>query len=348
MSVRVLHILGDSRQEGAAIARIVRSLHRHTPSSDFEISACFVGGDGPLSEEFKRERIPTRVIRWKHPSRDVFGALRLASFLAASRFDLLHFHWGGPSLRRIGKLVSGAKVVFHLHSAIEENLPSRPVEIPTHNVDAVIAVSQAVAASSKHPLTRVIYPGVEISEGTQRAEDVSLCGCASRLIPIKGVAYLLNAMARLKDEFPRLRLEIAGDGPFRAELESEAARLGISDRVKFLGWVKPWDQIRARWAVMVQPSLEEGLPLSILEAMADGIPVVASRVGGVPEVILEGATGRLVPAADPSALADAIRALLRDADLRRRLGAAGAQRVREHFSAQRMAEQTAALYKELL
>jgi len=348
MPFRVLHILGDSRPEGTAIARIVRSLQQHMPSRDFEISACFVGSEGPLIAELTRAGIPTSVIPWKHPSRDFFGAIRFASFLATSHFDLLHFHWGGPNIRRVGKLVSGAKVVFHMHSLVEESRLERPREISTHNSDAVIAVSKAVAAGSKHPMTRVIYAGLEFNGAVVRTEDPSLCGCATRLTPVKGVSYLLKAMSFLKEDFPSLCLEIAGEGPLRADLESEAARLGLSDCVRFLGWMDPWDQLRARWAVMVQPSLQEGLPLSVLEAMGDGLPIVASCVGGVPEVFLDGETGILVPAADARALADAMRKLLTDADLRHKMGTAAARRACECFSAQRMAEETTALYRELL
>src|SRR6201999_3105635 len=99
-----------------SIARIVASLHRHIPRSEFDISACFVGQHGPLVEEFAGLGIPTRVIRWKHPSRDITGALRFAAFVSGSRFDVIHFHWGGPTLRRISKTVAGARVVLHLHS----------------------------------------------------------------------------------------------------------------------------------------------------------------------------------------------------------------------------------------
>jgi glycosyltransferase involved in cell wall biosynthesis len=99
---------------------------------------------------------------------------------------------------------------------------------------------------------------------------------------------------------------------------------------------------------MVQPSLKEGFPLSVLEGMADGVPIVASQVGGVPEVVVSGETGILVPPADASALAEAMRTLLENAALRCKLGTTAANMVRECFSAQRMAEEIAALYRELL
>jgi glycosyltransferase involved in cell wall biosynthesis len=345
---RVLHVLWDSERAGTSIARIVASLHRHIPETDFEISACFVGRDGPLVSDFSGLGIPVRVIPWKHPSRDLAGAVRFATFLSRSRFDLIHFHWGGPKLRRMAKMIGGAKVVFHLHSSVEENRLGRPRRIPTHNSDAVIAVSKSIAASSKHPTTRVIYTGLDFSPLAPRAEDPNLCGCVARLTEVKGVFYLLQAAALLKKDFPSLRVEIAGDGPLRAELQSEADRLELNHQVKFLGWVNPLDQLRARWAVLVQPSLEEGLPLSLLEAMADGIPVVTSRVGGIPEVVCDGATGVLVPAADVNALAAAIRTLLKNATLRHRMGNEAARTVRERFSGQRMAEEIEALYLELL
>ncbi len=345
---RVLHVLSDSERSGTSTAKIVASLHRHIPRSDFEISACFVGRHGPLVEDFAANKIPTRIISWKHPSRDFTGALRFAANAFASRFDLIHFHWGGPSLRRIGKTIGGAKAVLHLHSSIEENHPGRPVRIDTNNSDAVIAVSGAVAASSLHRITRVIYPGIELPSDSTRNEDHTLIGAALRLAPIKGVSHLLEAVAMLKKDFPSLRLEIAGDGPSRPVLEAEAETLGIGSDVNFQGWIDDLHECHSKWTMMIQPSLEDGLPLSVLEAMSAGVPVVASRIGGLPEIIEHGLTGMLVPPADPRALADAIAALLRDADLRKRFSTASTERARQHFSAQRMANETAELYRELL
>lgn len=348
MRRRVLHVISDSGQSGTSIARIVASLHRHIPHSEFEICACFVGSDGPLCKEFSSIGMTTGVVSWKHPSRDLSGAMRLAAFLFSSKYDLIHFHWGGPSLRRLGRMVANAKVLFHLHSSIEENLPSRPAEISTRNADAVVAVSRAVAASSSHRRTSVIYPGIEVPADTIREEARDLCGCALRLTPVKGITYLLQATALLKKDFPAFCLEIAGDGPSRNALEAEAKLLGIADRVRFLGWVDSLPELRARWAMMVQPSLEDGFPLSVVEAMADGIPVVGSRVGGLPEIIADNETGLLVPSADAPALANAMARLIRDSDLRGRLGSASVARVRERFSAQRMADETAQLYRQLL
>jgi glycosyltransferase involved in cell wall biosynthesis len=274
--------------------------------------------------------------------------LRFATLVLTSRYDLIHFHWGGPALRRIGKTIGGAKIVFHLHSPIEESVSARPPKIDTRNSDAVIAVSRAVAARSSHQRTSVIYPGIEIPADTTRDEDPNLIGCALRLTPIKGVSHLLQAIALLKNDFPRLRLQIAGDGPSLPALEAESARFGVADSVDFLGWVHPLPDIRSKWALMVQPSLEDGLPLSVVEAMSEGLPVIGTTVGGLPEIIADGETGLLVPPADPPALASAIATLLRDTELRKRFGAASVARARKCFTAQRMADETAALYRELL
>src|SRR4051812_36664697 len=99
MKKRVCHVLGSSGHEGTGIAKIVASLHRHIDPERYETSACFVGGNGPLVENFVGRGIPIEVVTWKHPSRDVAGAVRLARYLRSERFDVIHFHWGGPTLR---------------------------------------------------------------------------------------------------------------------------------------------------------------------------------------------------------------------------------------------------------
>src|SRR3954468_17829053 len=114
MPRRVCHILGSAGHEGTGIANIILALKRHTDPVNYEISACFVGEDGPLVQAFSDARIPTTRVKWKHPSRDITGALNLLNHLRTSRFDVVHFHWGGPSLRRLARFVTKSKVVFHL------------------------------------------------------------------------------------------------------------------------------------------------------------------------------------------------------------------------------------------
>jgi glycosyltransferase involved in cell wall biosynthesis len=173
-------------------------------------------------------------------------------------------------------------------------------------------------------------------------------GTAGRLVELKGIEYLLSAASALRHDFPNLRLEIAGSGPLREKLESVASQTGLGDRVKFLGWIDDIQSILPRWDIFVMPSLEEGFPIAALDAMAAGLPVVATRVGGVPELIEDGTTGWLVPPRDIESLGSRLRVLLSDRELRVRMGAAGYARIRDHFSTAHMTKNFAQLYEELL
>jgi glycosyltransferase involved in cell wall biosynthesis len=127
-----------------------------------------------------------------------------------------------------------------------------------------------------------------------------------------------------------------------------AATLGVAGRIEFLGWVDDLSSVLSRWDVFVLPSLEEGFPLAALEAMATGLPVVASSVGGVPELVVDGKTGWLVPPGDVEALAARLHLLLSNPEQRLSMGAAAAVRVRDHFSLAQMTENFSRLYDELL
>lgn len=159
-----------------------------------------------------------------------------------------------------------------------------------------------------------------------------------RLVEKKGFADLLQALGRLRDAQPRLRATIVGDGPLRGDLEAMANSLGIAERVRFAGWLQP-AEVAAAMAeadLLAVPSViaadgdMEGMPLVVLEAMATGLPVVGTRHSGIPEVVLDGVTGRIVPERDPGALAAAI-ASLADPSRRREQGDAGHRRVISEF-----------------
>ena len=143
-----------------------------------------------------------------------------------------------------------------------------------------------------------------------------------------------------------MRVEVAGGGSCLEDLKGLAAELGVAERVTFLGEVRDIPALLSRARMFVQPSLSEGIPLTVLEAMARGLPVVATRVGGLPEVVIDGETGLLVPAADPPALAEAVLTLWRDPDAAGRMGDAGRRRAEERFDVRRMVSQYEALYLE--
>jgi glycosyltransferase involved in cell wall biosynthesis len=240
--------------------------------------------------------------------------------------------------------------VLHLHYDGAEAGGEGPIHVRRWMADEVIALSHAVASNVSGLTPRVVYYGIEAFGEPKRRPDLNtlVVGAASRLVPIKGIVYLIRAIARLHDELPAVRLEIAGAGPERQSLEHEAHRLRLRDAVKFVGWQRdiwPW---LTRWDVFAQPSLAEGFGMAALEAMTAGLPVVGTLAGGLPELIEDGCTGYVVPPADVTALAARLRALMLDADLRRAMGTAAHARVRQQFSAGRMASDVTAVYDELL
>ena len=161
-------------------------------------------------------------------------------------------------------------------------------------------------------------------------EDV-VAVTAARLAPPKGHRYLLDALPLLLPDFPHLRLLLLGDGEERAALEAQRDALGLRGYVIFAGSVGGVPELLAGCDLFVLPSLWEGMPVALLEALAAGLPTLATRVAGTPEVIRDGETGLLVPPRDPAALADGLRRLLTDDALCARLAEAGPAHVRAHY-----------------
>jgi glycosyltransferase involved in cell wall biosynthesis len=141
---------------------------------------------------------------------------------------------------------------------------------------------------------------------------------------------------------------IIGEGPLRAQLAQTIEELGIQKQVQLLGARSEIPELLNTLDIFVLPSLSEGLPMSILEAMACGLPVVATRVGGIPEVVLDGQTGILVSSQDVPQFASALETLVQQKSIRENLGSQGRQRVVEHFSRQRMVQEYQALYESLM
>ncbi len=180
--------------------------------------------------------------------------------------------------------------------------------------------------------------------------DDVVFACVARFAPQKAHGVLLEALARARAHEPRLALLLVGDDQFgdgRRRAEALAARLALGGRCVFAGIRRDVPALLAASDGFVMSSRWEGLGLAFLEAMAARLPVVATRVSGVPEVVLDGETGLLVPSGDPESLALALTRLARDPALRARLGAAGAHRVRTHFGLERMIDDTLAVYRSL-
>lgn len=179
-------------------------------------------------------------------------------------------------------------------------------------------------------------------------DDVLILGMVCRLVEQKGIPYAMEALRRLRADFPTTHLVIAGDGEKAVELKRLASSLGIADRLHWLGWRADAADIMAAFDVLLAPSLWEGFGLVLLEAMSRRLPVVASRVSAIPEILVDGETGLLFAARDVDGLAKAVARLLSDRALRKHMGLLGAARLEEHFSVRRMVDNTIMVYEQVL
>jgi glycosyltransferase involved in cell wall biosynthesis len=240
--------------------------------------------------------------------------------------DVLGLHWADRLKKRALESADAVSVNSEAtQSAVEAIAPGQP---------NVVRIPMGISLPS------VDERQVETINTTHRDGTGPLLVFVGRLVGWKGVSDLLQAVQELAQTYPKVRCLVAGSGPQSDALQAEAAQRGLEERVRFLGWVQP-AEVPALYAaadVIVCPSrvetdgTTEGQGLAILEGMASGKPVVATRVGGIPDSIRDGIDGLLVPERDPSAIAHAVSRLLSDPDVARELGASAAQRAQTLFS----------------
>ena len=369
--IRVLHVLATLLPGGSEIS-VLRLISALDPAR-YQVRVAWLRGEPVLQDDFRAAGAAVVPMRMR-AKLDPACLLRLMRYVARERIDVVHTHMDvadfyGALAGRLG----GARCVVTTKHAPDEfrtrrtwkRYPFIALErLACAMEDAVIVVSESLASfleeAERLPRRKMVVIGHGI-DGTSRAGPrpharpapglpafEPLLGAVGRLSPEKGQAVLLRALPAILAAFPRAGLVIAGEGGSRRELETEARRLGIADRAVFLGFRRDVPALLGAIDLFVQPSIYEGFGISLLEAMAAGLPVVASRVGGIPEVVQDGATGVLVPPQDPGALAAAVVRLLRDRDEARRLGEAAARRVRDRHSLQAVAAQVDALYREIL
>jgi glycosyltransferase involved in cell wall biosynthesis len=226
----------------------------------------------------------------------------------------------------------------------------------------VIVASRAIGSVVEEggvpsPRLRLVYEGVpdratapggrEALRGLGIPDGVPVVGNVAALTGHKDHATLVEAMALLRRRLPEARLVVAGEGELRPALEARVRERGLEDRVVFAGFRRDLDRLLPAFSVFCLSSHLEGLGTSLLDAMAFGLPVVATAAGGIPEAVEDGVTGRLTPPRDPAALADALADVLGDEERRRAYGAAGRRRFLERFTADHMVEETLRVLEEV-
>jgi glycosyltransferase involved in cell wall biosynthesis len=317
--------------------------------------------DGPFLELAREEGHETQLVDVTRTFK-LSGLVQLALLLRRLRVDVLHTHTQvAPNvLGRIAGRLAGAKVISHLHieNHFRRNALARLVHLTLDNATAsmcarIVAVSEDTRRAlieQGYPPDRieVVYNGIDVPDAANATAEPGLVVEVARLAEVKGQRTLIHAIA----EVDGARALLVGEdleqgGAYEGELRREAERIGVADRVELAGYRADATELMARAAVVALPSTTEGLPIVLLEAMARSRPVVATPVGGVPELVDDGETGLLVPPGDAPALAAALSRLLGEPELASRLGAAGRERVRSRFSAEAQERRILELYAEV-
>jgi glycosyltransferase involved in cell wall biosynthesis len=291
--------------------------------------------------------VPLRHVRRAiSPWRDVAGLVELVRLLRRERPDILHASSSKAGvLGRLAAALAGVPIriftvhgwAFTAHSGAAARLYRSADRLVRRLTTVTVCVAEheramGLAARTCSAARTIVIPNAIDANAVPRARhdrSIPLLVAVGRLKAPKDFLTLVRAVALLPQE--SCECLIVGEGPERAQLEAEIERLQLRDRVTLAGERSDVPELLAGADVFVLSSDSEGMPISVLEAMAAGLPVVASRVGGVPELVLDGETGLLVGPGNPEGLAGALRRLLADPQLRRRLGDAGHAQVREHF-----------------
>jgi glycosyltransferase involved in cell wall biosynthesis len=316
---------------------------------------------GPFVEAVRAEGMDVHVIPVRG-SLDLRAVRRLTRLLRDERADVLHTHAMievNVVARTAGRLAR-VPVLSHMH--IENHLPAsrvrRAVVRTLDNVTArtsasIVAVSEDTRAALErqgYPRGRivVVHNGVELPDSAPDGTGEGIVEVA-RLARVKGQRELIEAVAGIEGARATLvGRDLEQNGVYEGELRDLAARLGVADRIELTGHRDDAKELMANAAIVVLPSTTEGLPMTLLEAMARGRAVVATSVGGTPEVVEDGVTGLLVPPGDVAALRDALTQLLSDPERRKAMGTAGRARVAERFSLDRTSARILELYAELV
>jgi glycosyltransferase involved in cell wall biosynthesis len=355
--VRIVHLVIGGEVAGGQIVAL--RLARAARDAGHDVS--FVSpDDGPFLDLVRESGLRARVVPLGG-ALDPAALVRLTRALRAERPDIVHTHghFAVNVLGRVAGRLAGARVLAHMH--IENAFRvgrGRRVQIAVDNATArlcfaIVAVSEATRAAlleQGYPADRLVtvHNGIEpvdLANPVSLAEGPVVLEVA-RLAEVKGQRVLLGALARLEASAVLAGRDIEAGGAYERALRVEAARLGVADRVVFAG---PRDDVPGLLAgcdVFCLPSSAEGLPLVVLEAMAQARPVVATAVGGTPELVVDGETGLLVPPNDVDALAEALGRLLADPELARSFGEAGRARVRAEFDAATASARVLGLYRQ--
>lgn len=334
----------------------------------FSVEVCCLVG-GYVAEELKTAGAPVTVLNMKDKW-DYRAVSRLVSMLKMKNIHIIHTClYTSNTFGRIAAIIARTPITVAWEQSMAYVKPRRHMWVDwflnkfTHFIVVPSeAVKQSVIESENisglkievvHNMADMAKFAVTVDVETKRAElglkpDDIVVGFVASLSEKKGHKYLLDATPEVIRVFPNVRFLLVGEGPLRGEIEEKIKMRNLEGKVILLGFRKDIPEILSILDFYVHPSLMEGLSLSIMEAMAMGKPVVASRVGGTPEVVKDGETGILVPARDSRAIAEAITGLLKDKETASEMGRAGSELIRAHFTPEASVGRLEKLYEKFV
>ncbi len=341
----LLQLLPDLRERGWDVRFLM--LHEDEP------------GAGEFARELEARGVPLDAIRLRADV-DPLAFGEVVTHLTKQRPEILHTHLVHADV--YGQLAGTiARVPLRLSTkhGFNEFREGRFFGIADRSVGSLAHVHIAISQGLAHYLAEtegfdeqafeIVHYGIAARDGVAPYPGLEpRLLCIGRLIPIKGHLVLLRALAQARARVPGVVLDVAGRGPLEPALKSFARELGIGDAVRFLGFVSPIQKAVEDAAIVVVPSLGEGFGMVALEAMERSRPVIASSVGGLPEIVADGETGLVVEPGDAEGLADAIVALASDLDRAAAMGRAGRERALREFTPEQSADRIEELYRAAL
>lgn len=349
--MRVIHVTGCLDMGGQE--KLLVEFAKHADRDRFDLHFLSLGTRGILADDLQSLGWPVTAlelgpgIHWGLP-------WRLARLFRDWQADVIHTHndrpllYGAPaaSLARVARRIH----TKHGRGTGNSRRQNFLMALAARCTDTFVCVSddcarQAVEQGVPSKPIVTLHNGIDTAQFAftgPRAEGPAVI--VARLCADKDIATLLQAVALVIREAPDFRLSIAGDGPAASELRQLADQLGLVNHLRFLGLVRDVPALMRQASSYVLSSISEGVSLTLLEAMACGLPIVATRVGGTPEVIADGINGLLAPPRDPAALASALLRVHRDPEAARSMGQRGRERVERDFNIRRMVERYEELY----
>ena len=382
--IKVLHIITRLIRGGAEHNTLLTVIGLERLGYDVSLAAGPSDEwEGDIEKDVRQAGVKLRLLhnlgREVSPWNDLLTLLKLYFYIKKERFDVVHTHVSKAGiLGRWAAKLAGVPVIVHTtHGNIFHGyfnpfftrffiLIQKLTALITDKMITLTQLEQQQwleqGIGKSIPYT-AIGDGIDLKRFNPENLQMSrseirknlglsvndfVIGTVARIVPIKGHEYLIRSASNVIKEIPRAKFLIVGDGPIRKEMEELTVQLGLEGQVTFLGVRKDVPELLSIMDLFVLPSLNEGMGMSLVEAMAMGLPVIATQVGGVPEVVTDGKTGILVPAQDSTALAKAIVRLAKDAKLARELAQAGHERAHSAFGAEAMVDRISAVYQELL